>query len=204
MDQPNALIIFAKVAIPGKTKTRLAQGIGNDEAMRIYNLLVRYTQIITSKVKAKRYIFYTPHIQKNDGWVDSLFTKKMQSEGNLGNRMKSAFDQIFRHHEKAVIIGTDCGELTSLDMEEAFVKLDDSDVVFGPANDGGYYLLGMKKVIPELFDDMPWSEDHLLSESTSICQKIDISYQLLEEKIDVDYVEDWLKVKENVEKIDQT
>lgn len=194
----NALIIFVKAPQLGKVKTRIAKDVGDEMALDIYKKLLTHTRKTVESVDVNRYLYYAFEIRENDDWSDQHFYKKLQVEGNLGDRMQSAFSEVLDNHEKCVIIGSDCGELVEADIEKAFAHLEEVDVVIGPAKDGGYYLLGMKRSHQEIFDNMPWSSEFLLEKTQAACKQKGLSYLLLEEKSDVDYYDDWLQVKERI------
>ena len=85
--------------------------------------------------------------------------------------MKEAFSEALKGHEKAIIIGSDCPQLSTPIIQEAFDALDHHDTVIGPTYDGGYYLLGMKNLYPFLFDDMRWSVDDVFNTTISRMQE---------------------------------
>ncbi len=153
----NALIIFTRNPELGKVKTRLAASIGNVEALEVYTKLLRHTREVCLKVGAERFLFYDKMIVEKDDWENISFTKMLQHGDNLGERMKNAFAEIFdRNHPKAIIVGSDLPELSSDIIYAAFAALDESEFVIGPAEDGGYYLLGMKSLFGSVFDIQEW------------------------------------------------
>ena len=151
-----ALIIFVKEPVPGKVKTRLAASIGNKAALEIYERLLGHTDHISSGFK--RFIFYSgnpamiEHFNKEeDTWIE-------QHDGDLGKRIAVAFNHVFDSgHHSAIIIGSDCAQLTADGIQHAVDGVEQGNTVLGPALDGGYYLLGLTKPSPQLFADMPWS-----------------------------------------------
>ena len=94
---------------------------------------------------------------------------------------------------KVVIIGTDCPEITVSTIAEAFQSLNNVDVVLGPTEDGGYYLVGAKQVIPALFPDLRWGTDTVLEETIESLENAGISYALLDKKYDIDHWHDWVR-----------
>lgn len=114
----------------------------------------------------------------------------MQASGDLGKRIKRAFEEVLEKESKAVIIGSDCPEISSKLIDEAFSKLDLADVVIGPAHDGGYYLLGIKTMYKFLFEDMPWSTEHLFSVTTERIKEQQLLFTLLPTLSDLDNSED--------------
>ena len=192
----NALIIFVRNPEWGKVKTRLAATIGNEKALCIYKELLQHNFEITSAVVAARYVFYFDKIQEEDLWnADGIF-KVLQEDGNLGSKMETAFTFLFNEgYESVVIIGSDCIELTKEIIDQAFYVLQKKDIVIGPANDGGYYLLGMKKMFPFIFKNKDWSTEFVFDQTIRELQHENISYELLAMLTDVDPEEDWLATK---------
>lgn len=189
----NALLIFIKNPEKGKVKTRLAQSVGDDKALKIYLALLQHTKGIAQSIPADRLLFYSNYIKTQDQWPTEDFQKYLQYEGDLGERMLDAFRKALAKHQKAVIIGSDCASLTPAIVEDAFVKLDSTDIVIGPALDGGYYLLGMKALHPFLFNDMTWSVASVFDETVTRIKAHALTYDTLPTLSDIDYEEDWEK-----------
>tara|TARA_B110000503_G_C7143768_1_gene412034 strand:+ start:1155 stop:1748 length:594 start_codon:yes stop_codon:yes gene_type:complete len=185
----NHLIVFVKNPVLGTVKTRLAASIGNKKALEVYNDLVEKCRKECLAVNAVRHVFYSEQIS-NDLWSEESFLKCVQAEGDLGNKITDAFRSIFTRGGKVIIIGSDCYDLDAQTIEDAFEKLDNSDVVIGPANDGGYYLLGTNNFHPELFQDIKWSTEKVLKETRQRANTNNLSVSLLKELIDLDTLED--------------
>lgn len=189
----DALIIIAKNPQLGKTKTRIGKKAGDQIALAVYNRLIRYTQEITKEVEAHRIVYYSDFIDTEDSWDNKLYSKQKQVDASLGERMSSALnDTLQKGYYKAVLIGTDIYELTTDIINSAFKMLDNADVVLGPAKDGGYYLIGMKKPHLEIFEISEWSTDKVLSETLELVKKEGLGYQLLTPLNDIDEPEDLL------------
>ncbi|MBC7651834.1 MAG: TIGR04282 family arsenosugar biosynthesis glycosyltransferase [Deinococcales bacterium] len=183
----NALIIFVKNPVEGQVKTRLAKAIGNGAAVAVYQHLLQHTFLITKNLVVEKFVFYGDYINDNDLWLNNLYQKQQQQGFDLGERMKNAFKLILDSgYDKAIIIGSDCYELTQQIIEEAFDDLIITDTVIGPCNDGGYYLLGMKQLIPELFDNIQWSTNDVLPATTKVLLDLQLQYELLPILNDVD------------------
>lgn len=188
----NALIIFTRKPELGKVKTRLAKGVGDEKALEVYIHLLKHSAKISSQVDAEKQVWYTNSIEKKDIWNDKIFKKYTQADGDLGNKMKNAFFSNFRNaFEKVVIIGTDLLDIDTNLIKKAFEHLEHYDVVIGPAEDGGYYLLGMNHFIPEVFEDVEWSTSKVLDQTLDKLEHK--SVMLLDEKNDIDYKEDALR-----------
>ncbi len=195
MKHQNAVIIFAKNLVPGKVKTRLAASIGNDAAFEVYKELLARTRSATETVAADKIVFYSDEVVKKDEWSQSFLKSKQQGE-NLGERMMNAFKEIFQQgYGKALIIGTDCPALNESMLLWAFEKLGESDVVLGPAYDGGYYLLAMKELLPCLFENIPWSTSTVFETTIAVCKSNNLSYSLLPTLHDVDEEKDLVHLK---------
>ncbi len=187
-----ALIIFARNPVRGKVKTRLAATMGDDKALFIYQSLLEHTVQITQRLPYDRYVFYADGISQNDVWSDNLYLKKNQEGNDLGQRMLHAFDTLFQQgYQKIIIIGTDCFELSSSILSDAFTVLDGKEVVIGPSVDGGYYLLGMRQFFPFLFEEKAWSTDSVYSSTVQQLAMQNISYDLLPVLNDIDTEDDW-------------
>lgn len=190
---PDALIIFVRNPELGKVKTRLAKTVGDNKALDIYKQLLQHTLDITINLAIDKYVFYADEIPGNDMWKNDRYCRLLQKNEGLGEKMLHAFQLIFnKQYEKVIIIGSDCIELTQEIISNAFDSLDDHDVVIGPANDGGYYLLGMKKVHEILFINKQWSTDNVFDETVKDLKHLRLRFHKLPQLIDIDTEEDWL------------
>ena len=186
-----ALIIFLKYPELGRSKTRLAKDIGNENALKVYIQLLDHTQLISNKLKFDKYLFYDKVTANKMPWGDDIYHTAYQIESDLGGRMENAFEQLFsKEYERVVIIGSDCYELTQEIIEQAFELLNVSDAVIGPAKDGGYYLLGLRKMISQLFSDVAWSTDKVFSETVKTLENLNLSYSTTPILSDIDTIED--------------
>lgn len=188
-----ALLIFIKNAALGKVKTRLANTVGAAKALQIYRALMAHTRQLACTVSVSRLLFYSNFVDTEDQWSTNDFQKHLQQGNDLGARMQQAFSLAFEQHQKVVIIGSDCASLTSAIINEAFDLLDQHPFVIGPAIDGGYYLLGMNQFTPQLFDNMTWSTDTVLSDTLQRIESTGATYALLPRLSDIDFEEDWDK-----------
>lgn len=187
-----ALIIFTRNLIYGKVKTRLAATVGNDKALEVYKKLIAHTYTITQQLNCDKIVFFADEIEANNIWK-SDYEKQLQTGNNLGEKMMNAFNYCFKNDfYKVIIIGTDCPELSEDIINDAFVKLNSYDAVIGPAADGGYYLLGLKKSYHQLFENMQWSINSVFDETIKRCCQIQLSYYLLPVLHDIDEEKDLL------------
>ena len=197
------LIVFVKNEEEGRVKTRLASAIGVKEALRVYQLLLKHTMVQIKALPHFKEIWYSNFIEENDLWTGPEFEKKLQHGKDLGERMKAAFGEAFNKHqaERVVLIGSDCAELTAAVITEAFEQLSQKEVVIGPATDGGYYMVGMNRYIPELFDGIAWSTSSVLDNTLAKLKESGASYCLLELLNDVDTHEDWERAKTKLSRV---
>ncbi|MGZ5255377.1 MAG: TIGR04282 family arsenosugar biosynthesis glycosyltransferase [Flavitalea sp.] len=197
-----SLIIFAKNEVHGKVKTRLAETTSDDTALVVYKTLMEHTHKITRVLPVQKKLYYSDYIEQNDCWENDVFDKHVQNGADLGTRMLNSFEEVFDGGaEDAVIIGTDCMELSSGIIVKAFEYLIYVDIVIGPAKDGGYYLLAMKGAHKELFENIDWSTEHVLKQTLNICEQLGLSVQLLEELSDIDNEKDWLNASSQKESL---
>ncbi|MCB0728072.1 MAG: TIGR04282 family arsenosugar biosynthesis glycosyltransferase [Ignavibacteriae bacterium] len=185
----NALIIFARNPELGKVKNRLAKTIGKEKALEIYNKLLSNVYAETKDLKCNKYLFLTE--RTDNGLFDDTYIQKIQSGSDLGSKMNNAIKSVLKEgNENILLIGTDVPGLSSEIINEAFKKLLEFDIVIGPARDGGYYLIGMKESLSQIFENMKWSNEQVLSNTIERIGLLNKSYYLLEELADVDMEED--------------
>ena len=185
----NLLLILTRNPELGKCKSRLAAKVGDQAALDIYNFLLDKTVSFTKDLKVEKWVYYSETIWMDDIWDNKVYKKKLQVGNDLGERMMNAFDEGFKAgFENIIIIGSDMFHLDQTDLEAAFSKLMDHDFVLGPAEDGGYYLLGMKSLKKELFQNKEWGTNTVLADTLSDIK--DEKFVFLDEKNDVDYYED--------------
>jgi len=185
------LLIFIKNSIPGKVKTRLARSIGDEAALRVYEQLLSHTRHIVTPLACTKMVCYSEAIPAQDGWPETEFRKAVQHGSDLGQRMQQAFDVSFRQgYTPVVIIGSDCAELTTNILQDAFAQLQTHDCVIGPARDGGYYLLGMHTFTPAVFQNKAWSTATVFADTLADLQQAGKSVFLLPVLSDIDTVED--------------
>lgn len=205
MNKKRLLIIFVKNPELGKCKTRLAATIGDEKALNFYKNMLKRTKEEAEKVGADKAIYYSSFIDEKDLWPNQPpFYKFLQNQNpDLGIKMQSAFEEAFQDGcESACIIGSDCYALDEKAIEQAFNALENHDVVLGPSNDGGYYLLGMNQLHPELFKNKEWSTESVAPETIQDFKSLNLKYSLLEELTDIDNEEDLNTIpKEIVKKL---
>ncbi len=189
LKEKNLLIIFTRNPELGKCKTRLAATIGDQAALNIYKFLLEHTATITKNLNVSKEVHYSIKVRKDDVWDSTIYSKKQQIGEDLGQRMENAFKQGFANgYQNIIIIGSDIYDLTLADIETAFTSLQSYEYVIGPAEDGGYYLFGMKSVNSQVFKNKTWGTNTVLKDTLNDLQKNNI--KLLEERNDVDVYDD--------------
>lgn len=189
-------MIFVKNPEKGKVKTRLAATIGEDNAFKVYEDLLKFTHLMVKNIGVKKQVHYSRFINRKDLWEAQNFEKVMQTSGELGERMKAAFKKGFENgFKKIVIIGSDCPELTQEILKNAFKALEKSDTVIGPADDGGYYLLGMNSLFPFLFNNKKWSTSTVFNDTINDVHSHKLTCAILPTLSDIDREEDLVKFK---------
>lgn len=195
-----ALIVFARMPKAGSVKTRLMTVMTAEEAAALYRCMLHDTLAKTLLLNDE--VSVTVFYEEGKG-AKAYFAEAAQGRQflpqrgkELGERMENAFREMFGGgNEAVVIVGTDIPHLPSRYIEDAFILLEqrETDVVFGPANDGGYYLLGMKRLHPQLFRDIAWSTDTVLKESVRKGNEAGLHVAMLPEGSDVDTADDLLR-----------
>lgn len=201
-----ALIVFAKAPIPGQVKTRLCPPLTPDEAATLHGSFVidtlERTKLTATQLKLQfdRYLACAPS-------STHVFFKIMEERhgvkvidqigDDLGARMNQAFDVLFKKgYRQVLIIGTDVPTLPLDYFKQTLTLLDSHDLVLGPALDGGYYLIGLKRMTPELFTDIPWSTDHVLKLTQEKAATLGLKTALLKPWRDVDTLADLQAISE--------
>ena len=186
----------------GKVKTRLAKTIGDEKALFIFNKLVSKTSEVVEKVNVHKSLYYSDFVDDQDIWEGSVSDKSIQEGNCLGERMANAFKKGFDDgFNRIIVIGTDIWNLDTQIINKAFAALKNKDCVIGPATDGGYYLLGLSKWIPQVFDGKNWGTSSVLDDTLTDFKNNTLVQ--LETKNDVDYFEDLKANPELLQLLDQ-
>ncbi|MEZ4798008.1 MAG: TIGR04282 family arsenosugar biosynthesis glycosyltransferase [Flavobacteriaceae bacterium] len=182
------LIIFVKNIKLGRVKTRLANTIGKENALKVYKALVEVTEKATSNIKTDKRIYFSDAII-HEKWTNDY--KAVQKGEDLGQRMSNAFKDGFDDgYTEIVLIGSDLPSISAKIIQDGFKSLKNKEVVFGPAEDGGYYLVGMSKFHHFIFENKAWSSSNLLEETLSELKQKKIEVSLIETLNDIDTFED--------------
>ena len=195
MNHNNCLLLFVKSPIKGQVKTRLAAQTGGDFEVELYKCFVEDMISLVENLDAHLEIcFYPPHmISTFSEWLGQQHCYKAQIGNNLGERLRNAFDKALEEgFSNVVAIGSDSPDLPVHYLIESFEALEEHDTVIGPANDGGYYLIGFSKegFIPEVFDNISWSTDGVFEQTVSIAKQHGRKMHLLPLWHDVDTIAD--------------
>lgn len=189
MQSKNLIITFTRNPELGKVKSRLAKSIGEQAALEVYIKLLEHTESVLKQIDCDKAVYYSVKVRDNDLWDASIFQKHQQFGDNLGVRMENAFKKGFEEgYENIVIVGSDLYDLKPEHINDAFKALDTHDNVIGPAEDGGYYLLGMKTLHPSVFKIENWGTETVYKQTISKLN--DNAVYVLETLNDIDYVED--------------
>lgn len=188
----DGLIVFLRTPEADKVKSRIAETLGAPQTLKIYRELISITLSRVIDLDCRIYLYFYPRIDQTYLY-DTRFIARIQQGADLGDKMQSALEQVLKTHLKAVLIGTDCPYLTPGILKDSFNRLDQHDLVIGPATDGGYYLIGLRQSYPRLFTGIEWSTDRVLSQTLQAASDLNLSYSLLPELADIDYEEDWLE-----------
>jgi len=183
--QLNLIIVFSRTPVLGKVKTRIAKDLGDLQALKIHKKLYNHTTAIVKEAKIPYKIYFS-----EDPIMDINHLFNVQTGIGLGDRMSNAFSSELIEYENICLIGSDCLELTANDIAKAFQHLAANDVVLGPAIDGGYYLIGLKKPHPQLFRNIHWGSSVVLEETLKTCSTHNLSVKLLRPLNDIDLLED--------------
>ena len=190
------LIIFTRYPEPGKTKTRLIPVLGEEGAATLQRQMTESTLAEVKKVSrfypsSMEVHFAGGNEQLMQDWLGSSIIYRRQTEGDIGCRMASAFQESFEAGiDSIVLIGIDCPDLNAQLMVQAFQALDRHDLVLGPARDGGYYLIGLRRFVPELFIGISWSTNEVLQQTQKIIQRLELAVAYLPLLSDIDRPED--------------
>ncbi|MEQ8924562.1 MAG: TIGR04282 family arsenosugar biosynthesis glycosyltransferase [Fulvivirga sp.] len=187
----NHLIIFAKNPELGSTKTRIGTKLGDDVALAIYYSLIHRAQRVTANIKARKIVYYSSFVDREDSWDNNTFEKRRQVKKELGVRMATAINESFNENaKKVVLIGTDIYDLTPQIINDAFDQLSNHDVVIGPAKDGGYYLIGLSQPADSLFKLSAWSHSEVFNQTKELIGRAGLTFSLLPELNDIDEPDD--------------
>ncbi|MEM7759435.1 MAG: TIGR04282 family arsenosugar biosynthesis glycosyltransferase [Cyanobacteria bacterium P01_A01_bin.40] len=198
------LIIFSRYPEPGKTKTRMIPALGAPGAAELQRLMTEHTlktaQQLLSERNLKIDVYFSGGSQQLMAeWLGKDLSYIAQALGDLGNKLQAAFEKAFKlGNQRVVIIGIDCPDIDRTILNQAFNSLQDHDLVLGVAEDGGYYLIGLNQVQPQLFCNIDWGTERVLNQTRNIAENLNLDVHYLPTLSDVDRPEDltiWRKHK---------
>jgi uncharacterized protein len=187
------LTVFVKEPRPGAVKTRLAGEIGVDAACKAYERLVSALLRRIESFPGLQLRFSPDDAEPTIRlWARPGWTLAPQGPGNLGDRLGRAFSEAFEGGASSVVvIGSDCPWIEAEDIERAWGALQETDLVLGPAQDGGYWLIGLRAPAAGLFAEIAWSTPRVLEQTLERAKIAGLRFQLLRELRDVDTLADW-------------
>ncbi len=190
------LIIYSRYPEAGKTKTRMIPALGAEAAAELQRQMSEHTLNTAKQLQQKRKIKIEVHFAGGNkylmsAWLGEDIDYIAQVDGDLGDKMNSSFSRAFNTgSQRVVTIGIDCPDINTDILNRAFDSLQQQDLVLGVASDGGYYLIGLNKAIPELFQNINWGTDTVLKQTKEIADKLNLETNYLPTLSDVDRPED--------------
>jgi uncharacterized protein len=184
------IIVFVKNLIPGQVKTRLAADIGDTQAIDVYRKLVQHTLDIADRLPVDQFIYYSHFIPTDDPLQSHGVQSRIQLGEDLGMRMYNALAQQLESYDHVVLVGSDIADIDEGALHTAFDALNYIDVVIGPAQDGGYYLIGCTTLWAQLFRGIRWSTPAVFGTTCKHLIDMSLDFKLLETKTDIDTVQD--------------
>lgn len=207
MSKKREIIIFVKAPVPGNVKTRLVPPLSYDQAAELYRAWAKEAFKNAAGLQSAHVeVAYAAHpkIPTPDWLYNGQIPADyfMQSDGSLGERLIHAFTRAFTNGmERVVIIGSDSPGLPFKYFEDAFNHLNSKDIVLGPSQDGGYYLIGLSKSLrPEIFQNISWSTSLVFAQTLNAAAQIGLSTELLPEYFDIDTFHDLEKLRDRYER----
>ena len=203
----NAIIVFARLPVKGRVKTRLAKELGIDVATSFYKVCAEHTfkEILKfDSTQVVPFLFFSEEseIDEMRNWTKNKFRYYSQKGHDLGERMSNAFNTIFdAGYRNVILVGTDAPGISAELITDAFSQLKDYNCVIGPSEDGGYYLMGLKQKLFYLFNEMEWSTNAVFSRTIERLKQRNHDYALMQKMIDIDTKEDLKKWSDNYKSV---
>ena len=189
------LIIFSRYPEPGKTKTRMIPALGAVGAAQLQRQMTEHTLKTAIALTSSRQVAIEVHFAGGNRLLMQEWLGEReyvaQTSGDLGEKMRSAFDRAFKKgSQRVVIIGIDCPDIDRQILTQAFDSLNHHNLVLGVAEDGGYYLIGLNHLVPELFKNIDWGTEQVLEQTKNTAEKLHLKFHCLTTLADVDRPED--------------
>ena len=199
-----SLIVVAKRPVPGFTKTRLCPPLTPHEAAQFYRCLMLDTLELAARVQGVEHcLAYAPTGARSyfQDLVPKRFSLIPQQGADLGERLANTLADRFQHgFQKVVVMNSDGPTLPLPYLEQAFRQLQHYDISLGMGHDGGYYLIGMKQMQPELFENIAWSSDRVICQTLDACRRLQLKVHRLPQWYDVDVVDDLQRLRSDLAK----
>ena len=195
--------IFAKRPVPGAVKTRLAVAIGDEAAARFYEVSLRTLLARVRGLELRRVIAHAGGSSEELAWFGQFegYELWLQPAGDLGKKLTAWFEFACATDDRVLVIGSDSPTLPLEYIQQAITALDNNDCVIGPADDGGYYLLGLRRPVPQLFEGIAWSGPLVLAETLTRALSQQLIVAVLPPWTDVDEVADLNVLKEQLSRV---
>ncbi|HTI73286.1 MAG TPA: TIGR04282 family arsenosugar biosynthesis glycosyltransferase [Candidatus Limnocylindria bacterium] len=187
------ILLFLKAPRLGFVKTRLAKDLGPAGALSAYRQMLQATVEVLCPFPNVA-LRYTPDDSTDEvgSWAKPGWRLEPQGDGDLGERLTRAFADAFANGANPVVaIGSDCPYVSAADLREAQDLLQTNDVVLGPAVDGGYWLIGTRRALPQLFEGIDWSTERVFEQTCRAANVAGLTVARLRTLSDVDTSEDW-------------
>lgn len=199
----NALIIFTRVPVAGQTKTRLMPYLTGEECKSLHESFLKDLFCKVKAVNADVFVFFTP--EDKEGLLRETVGEEIvgvaQHGQDLGERMKNAIGMVLKKgYEKAVLIGTDIPQIEAETLEQAFISLDDNDIVIHPTYDGGYYLIGMKKEYESIWKIERYGTNTVIEDTLSHMKREELLVAVGKQYYDIDDRDDLMSLYKDIEK----
>ena len=189
------LIQFSKRPLSGFVKTRLIPELGAERALQVHLTLMKQTlTCLCQSELGDVEVWWDKEWQTDQFWQEGARQMERFQKGNdLGERMHFALKAVLERYDRALLVGSDCPVLDRAYLSQALSVLDQKDVVIGPAEDGGYVLIGAKRTEPGMLDNVSWGGDKVLASTLSSMEKVGLSVGLLDKKFDIDEPSDYYR-----------
>ncbi len=191
----SCVLLFAKPPIKGTVKTRLAEDLGDEHALRIYKSLFSFVVRRVNDGDYDKIVYWAQPYSLKDSVLPKNFLAYIQQGTDLGERLKNACYHASLYYDKIIIIGSDCPFVSTELIEKALKALTQNPVVIGPTYDGGYYLIGMDQFYPQLFNKIAWSTNQVFSQTLDNIKKASLVGSILQTFYDIDTQNDWERFK---------
>ena len=200
----NKIIFFTRVPKAGTTKTRLYDFVSPETAVEIQKKLMRKNYDILKSSKEELVVYHDGQSSDNEIMKNILEDREFfyQVGATLGDKMYNAIEIELRASDRVILLGSDIFNLQENMIHIAFEKLDKYDIVINPSVDGGYFLIGMKKAIKEVFNLPSYGDNNVLENLLAVCKEHELSYYLGESGLDIDTKEDLLTAETDYKNIE--